>query len=139
MKLTVGELTAMAALAAPIGGFVGAWLIKRMSRSQDQAATRKTKAETDSLYVSMARNLVTDISEQRARDKADAQARITELRADHEARLTTLSSEVDKLRTRQDALQAALATHAMWDDAAVARLRTVQSDWPDPPPVDLGE
>ncbi|MEU3452195.1 hypothetical protein ABZ671_00930 [Micromonospora sp. NPDC006766] len=123
----------LATVIATLIGGVGTWLVRRQSRSTDAAAVRKSTAETTSIEVATARELIAEV-----RGMLDQQrAHYERLVAGMQGEIKGLTERVATNEEQQRALRSAFAAHETWDRDAVAQLRMASPDWPDPPPVSL--
>lgn len=120
---------------AAIGGLVN-WLVKRQTRSVDSATARKTEAEAVATEVKTARELLQDI-------RAYFTERLHEQAEDHAREIGLLNQQIELLtkrvgsvETQQVAMRTAFAIHRTWDQAAYARLRAADPDYPPPPEVE---
>ena len=132
-SLLVGALGALA--VALVTYVIGPALLRRIRTPVDEATARKTRAEAVSVEVETARALIAEVRTMLADQRADYEERTGRLAGE----LKALSAEVAETREQQRAMRAALATHALWDDAAVAALRKITPMFPDPPPISLPE
>jgi hypothetical protein len=157
-----GPWTDAAVIAAPMAMVLVAavtgvvtWAVRRQSKAVDQATEKKTRAEeaktraeAESVQVKTALELLASVrlmlaEQQReyegrlSRVSSDHQSRLAQLAADHQAQLKALAERIAGTEDDQRRLRAAFASHQTWDADAVATLRQINPEWPDPPPISL--
>ncbi|RKN38246.1 hypothetical protein [Micromonospora endolithica] len=132
------------AVIAAGGGIVGTVWVKRLNRSVDRALARKStseskkaEAETVSLEVATARNLIEEIEKMMARQRLSYESRMGELSARHDRDLHEVNDRIRLLERRERELRDAWNMHAPWDALTVVRVRESDPTWPDPPPIRL--
>jgi ABC-type phosphate transport system auxiliary subunit len=134
-------------LITAVAGWVGVVLTKRMSRRHDESATRLNDLRSANEDLSRMRALVDEIDEMMERQRKhlnqqleESDARLTKVRAQHEADMAEMVARLDRMDARDRALREALAVHTAWDIAAIQELRErIRPDWPGPPPLDGGD
>lgn len=134
---------ALAALgaASPFLLLVGGWLVNRRLQ---RATAERTAAEADRTAAEA--RLAEANAEKASMDVQGvilantksllAEARVvqTEKDAIAQERLSVLTDRTNRLESRFEALRTALATHGVWDAAALIDLRAVNPEYPEPPP-----
>lgn len=133
MKLSDPGVVALMTVAGTvavgaIGGLVN-WLIRRQSRSLDNATVRKTEADTVATEVKTARELLQEI-------RAYFTERLKEQAEDHAREIDLLNKRMASIEAQQVAMRSSFATHRTWDEQAWAKIRTSDPDWPPPPQVE---
>lgn len=133
--MTVGDfLTVIGAISPVILLVLGAYFKRRLDAATAekteaeadvaQATAQKVSAESDSLVLSNAKLLI-----------AEARAVQAEKDAIKDERISQLNVRVNRMEERFGRMRAALATHGVWDAAALIDLRTIKPEYPEPPVV----
>lgn len=121
--------------ASPFLLLLGGWIVnRRMQRASAgqaeaearlaQAAADKTGADVQTVILANTKELL-----------AEARAVQAEKDAIKDERISQLTGRVGRMESRFENLRTALATHGVWDAAALIDLRQVKGDdYPPPPP-----
>lgn len=113
---------------------LGAYVKRRL----DQATVVKTEAEADVQQATALKVSAEHEGVVLANAKlliAEARAVQAEKDAIKDERISQLNSRVGKMEERFTRMRAALATHGVWDAAALVDLRTMKPEYPEPPVV----
>lgn len=131
-------LTSMLAIIGAISPILLLILGAYLKRRLDQAAANKTDAEADVASMTAMKIGAEHDSVVLANAKlliAEARAVQAEKDAIKDERITQLNSRVGRMEERFSRMRAALATHGVWDAAALIDLRQIKPEYPEPPPV----
>lgn len=92
-----------------------------------EATADKTDADVQSAIIANTKNLLTE-------------ARLVQAEKDavKDERISVLVDRVGRMENRFESLRAVLATHGVWDAAALVDLRAHKPDYPEPPPFPPG-
>ncbi len=120
---------------------VGAVLKRRLDAAQadktkaeahvQDAIEAKTRQEAAGLVIDHASKLIDEFREyQSEKDKLAAERLAAE-----ETRSSLIEKRMARMEEAFSSLRAVLATHGVWDAAALVELRHVRKDYPAPPPL----
>lgn len=132
----VAIITVLGSVA--VGGITGlfSYVVRRQSRTIDQATARRTEAETVAQEVKTARELLVDM-------RAYFSERLTDQATEHReeiehisAQLQDLRMQMAEVRTQQRMLQQSYVLHRAWDQTAWARLLQTDPTYPPPPTIE---
>ncbi len=132
--MTSDDILKLIGAASPVILLVGGWLInRRLQRANAAKAAAEArlaeagvdKAATDvqSTIIANTKALLAEARTVQAEKDAIAQERIK-----------VLTERTGRLEGRFESLRVALATHGVWDAAALIDLRAVHPKYPEPPP-----
>lgn len=132
--MNAAQILAALGAASPFLLLIGGWLINRKLQQANagkaaaearlaEANAEKVSIDVQAVILANTKNLLTEQRVVQTEKDAIAQERIS-----------VLTDRTNRLEGRFEALRTALATHGVWDAAALIDLRTVKPDYPDPPP-----
>lgn len=132
--MTGDELLRWIGSVMPFVLLIGGWLVnKRLQRANAEkvaaearlaeANADKTDAEVQSAIIANTKALL-------------AEARLVQAEKDavNQEKIAALMGRVGRMENRFDSLRTALATHGVWDAAALIDLRAHKPNYPEPPP-----
>lgn len=132
--MTRTEWLAWVGAVSPFVLLIGGWMVNRRLQVANaaktaaearlaEAQTDKTDAEVQSAIIANTKALL-----------AEARTVQAEKDAINQERISTLVERVDRMENRFQSLRTALATHGVWDAAALIDLRAIKPQYPEPPP-----
>lgn len=140
--MKIQEILAIVGAISPVLLLVIGALLKRRADKAVEEKTRaeavvaeatanRTRAETDSIFLTNAVKLVDEFK----KNQAEKDAIYTEKLATSKEKIAGLESRVNRMEEGFSRLRAALATHGVWDAAALVDLRATKPEYPQPPPL----
>lgn len=134
-------ITALAGLA---GGGAGVAYLQRNKTDGEadlahaEAAAKRATAESVTVAtITSALETVQSLSTAKDEQIAAVRREALEDRQKHARDLQDVTQQLTVLREGQKSLASALAAHGQWDLYALSRIRQVDPDFPDPPPLNL--
>lgn len=132
--MTSDDLLKLIGSVSPFVLLVGGWLVnRRLQRSNAakaaaeaklaEASADKASIDVQAVILANTKSLLAEARGVQAEKDAIAQERIA-----------VLTQRTTRLESRFESLRTALATHGIWDAAALIDLRTSKPDYPSPPP-----
>lgn len=132
--MTLDELLKWLGALSPFLLLAVGWIVNRRlthaSAEKAAAEARLADAHADKANVDVQNIIIANTKEL----LAEARAVQAEKDAVKDERISQLTGRVGRMEGRFEALRAALATHGVWDAAALIDLRTDKPDYPPPPP-----
>lgn len=136
-------------LVALLGGGMLATVVNRvLTRKIDAATVNQMSEQSKQIATETAREQVDIIRSVAQEMRTGYEARISELNADRESKLVTISKleekvdqlvgRVDQLEERERHMLTRAATHEAWDLMSFDLLSKINPDHPAPPPLTLG-
>ena len=105
---------------------------KTLAEARVQEATEyKTRQETAGLVVDHASRLINEFRAYQSEKDTLAAERLSAA----EARGRSVEERMSRMEESFSRLRAVLATHGVWDTAALVELRHTHKDYPEPPPL----
>jgi hypothetical protein len=136
--MAVDDILKWLGALSPFLLLAGGWAInRRLQRANAEkvaAEARLADANVDRANVDVQNLIIANTKEL----LAEARAVQNEKDAIKDERIGQLTGRVNRMESRFEALRTALATHGVWDAAALIDLRTAKPDYPPPPPFPRG-
>lgn len=132
--MTTDDLLKALGAASPFLLLIGGWLINRRVQRANAAKTdaeaRLAEANADKASIDVQQVILANTKSLLAEARG-----VQEMKdAIAQERISVLTQRTSRLEGRFEALRTALATHGVWDAAALIDLRAVKADYPEPPP-----
>ncbi len=120
---------------------------KRLTTRVEASTSRKTDAEARKTDADAARELIAEARQIMAdkealadakieRVKADAEVQVERIKRDAERESFETKQRLNRLELDMDRLQHTLSVHIPWDVEAWARIKLMDAEFPQPPPID---
>jgi len=111
-----------------------ATVAKTRAEAQERlAAAGKTRAESESIVLANTKALI----EQAKAQQLERDAMSSEKLAVAQVQIKGLTGRVGRMEEHFTRLRAALATHGVWDSAALVDLREIKPEYPEPPDIPM--
>lgn len=115
------------------GGYLVNRRLQRANAAKAAAEARLAEAGADKTQVDVQAAIINNTK------LLLAEARAVQMEKDavKDERIAMLTGRTSRLESRFEALRTALATHGVWDAAALVDLRDMKPDYPAPPPFPM--
>lgn len=132
--MTSDEILKWLGATLPFVVLFGGWVVNRhiqkANAAKTEAEARLAEAGVDKAAVDVQHVILANTKEL----LAEARAVQAEKDAVKDERITQLTGRVGSMERRFESLRTSLATHGVWDAAALIELRDQRPDYPEPPP-----